>query len=71
MKFKIYQHFRHNTIILSPKDENRFVIAGDRDQTINGQQFDWELCLDRLSYIAKKVVAKHVNHIYVDSNNKV
>ena len=29
---------------LSPnRTENRFVIAGDRDQTINGQQFDWEL----------------------------
>ena len=56
---------------LSPnRMENRFVIAGDRDQTINGQQFDWELYLDRLSYIAKKVVAKHVNHIYVDSNNE-
>ena len=31
---------------LSPnRTENRFVIAGDRDQTINGQQFDWELYL--------------------------
>ena len=56
---------------LSPnRTENRFVIAGDRDQTINGQQFDWELYLKRLSYISKEVVAKHVNHIYIDSNNE-
>ena len=56
---------------LSPnRTENRFVIAGDRDQTINGQQFDWELYLKRLSYISKEVVAKHVNHIYVDRNNE-
>lgn len=56
---------------LSPnRTENRFVIAGDRDQTINGQQFDWELYLKRLSYISREVVAKHVNHIYIDSNNE-
>ena len=56
---------------LSPnRTENRFVIAGDRDQTINGQQFDWELYLKRLSYISKEVVAQHVSHIYIDRDNE-
>lgn len=58
------------SFLSSNRKENRFVIAGDRDQTINGQQFDWELYLKRLSYISREVVAKHVNHIYVDSNNE-
>ena len=56
---------------LSPnRTENRFVIAGDRDQTINGQQFVWRDYLKRLSYISREVIAKSVGHIYTNEDSE-
>ena len=44
---------------------NRFIIAGDHLQTINGQKFVWENFLKELTDQSKEV-AKHHAHIFTD-----
>ena len=55
---------------LSPSREpNRFILAGDKYQTLNGQNFDWYDFLFRLTAITKQLTKDH-KFIYSDANNK-
>ena len=50
---------------LSPSREpNRFILSGDKYQTLNGQNFDWRRYLTNLTQISDRIMEDHSDFIY-------
>ena len=39
---------------------DRFILSGDKFQTLNGQKFEWEKFLRRLTYMTGKITRDHI-----------
>jgi hypothetical protein len=48
---------------------DRFILSGDKFQTLNGQKFEWEKFLRRLTYMTGKITQDHIHINSVDGNN--
>ena len=50
---------------LSPSREpNRFILSGDKYQTLNGQNFDWYRYLNNLTKITAQIMNEHSDFVY-------
>ncbi|DAC18257.1 MAG TPA: hypothetical protein D7I06_02000, partial [Candidatus Poseidoniales archaeon] len=50
---------------LSPSREpNRFILSGDKYQTLNGQNFDWHRYLTNLTQISDRIMDDHSDFVY-------
>ena len=56
---------------LSPSREpNRFILSGDKYQTLNGQEFLWEQFLVSLTAMTARISEEHSQFIFHDKNTK-
>ena len=52
------------------REPNRFILSGDKYQTLNGQEFFWEQFLERLTSMTTRLSEEHPQFIFHDKKTK-